>query len=63
MSSIVDEALKEAEDLEKKREEVIQKLLAERQRIDEALVKLGHKRGKGRPAGSKNKSAGKASGK
>ena len=61
MSKTYEQVLKQIEELESKKQQAIDELLGERERIDNALNQLGYKKsGRGRPAGSKNKSTKKA---
>ncbi len=55
MSKTYEQVLKQIEELESKKQQAIEELLSERERIDNALKRLGYKKsGRGRPAGSKN---------
>ena len=61
MSAKYEQVLKPIEELESKKQQAIEELLSERERIDNALNQLGYKKsGRGRPAGTKNKATKKS---
>lgn len=55
MSAELDQYMKQLEQMEKQKQGIIEKLLADRAKIDEQLQKLGHTQSKGTSKGGRPK--------